>query len=50
METDRDSPSVTDESGNEINLAGGNFSFVSNEESDSLGLSDRDTVASQPRH
>lgn len=42
--------SVTDESGDGINLTGGNFFFVSKEESDSLGLSDRDTAASRPRH
>lgn len=34
----------------EIRLAGGNFTFVSNEESYSLDLSDRDTVTRQPRH
>lgn len=42
----RDRYSVTDEPDNIINLAGGNFSFMS----DSLGLSDRDTVAGEPRH
>lgn len=42
----RDRYSVTDEPDNIINLAGGNFSFMS----DSLGLSDRDTAASEPRH
>lgn len=41
---------MTDESGDGINLTGGNFFFVSKEESDSLGLSDWDTAASHPRH